>query len=293
MDLAARSFAALLLLAAPFNGDLALAQGQSASDDTLVVALPNQPGDGSCRPVEEIAESGPSAYAEHLQSRFTERVKICLGGAPMDVARDLQSRTVHMAWLDQAAFAVVARTTRALLTPRAHQIGRVPATVFRLEGGAGGRGPDDVQSLGYVSMEPHRLNRDLVFDTLHGWGVDPGVTDEAQPFADFEALVAGLRAGDVSTGATDIGLFEWRCTVLDPANPPCADLETITTRRPAAEEAFVVSQSMDDEIRLRLVGVHVGLHLEAPDAFAWLTGGNALEFSPAEATALDPLGSEY
>ena len=87
--------------------------------------------------------------------------------------------------------------------------------------------------------------------------------------------------------------YDLKCEIFDPSSDPCGDLLTLTTQRPAAEEGFVVAKDMPQEFRHRLVGVHVGLHMQAPAAFEWFAGGEAIEFSPAEATALDPSGAEY
>ncbi|MEL6688408.1 MAG: hypothetical protein AAFP97_12410, partial [Pseudomonadota bacterium] len=84
------------------------------------------------------------------------------------------------------------------------------------------------------------------------------------------------------------------CEGLSPSDKPCADLPALSTQRPAADEGFVVSRQMHSEWRYRLIGIHVGLHLDAPTAFNWLIGeSGAPEISPAEADALDPRGAEY
>ena len=41
-----------------------------------------------------------------------------------------------------------------------------------------------------------------------------------------------------------------------------------------------------DDRRFRLLGIHVAMHNEAPEAFAWAAGPDAEEFEPTEAKAL-------
>ena len=58
--------------------------------------------------------------------------------------------------------------------------------------------------------------------------------------------------------------------------------------RPRAIKALVVRRDMPDDLRFRLIGIYVAMHLEAKEAFAWgaswMPGG--AEFEPTEADAL-------
>ena len=58
--------------------------------------------------------------------------------------------------------------------------------------------------------------------------------------------------------------------------------------RPRAEQAVVVRRDMPLDLRYRLIGIHMPLHLEAPAAFAYAAAGvkSPAEFQPAEADAL-------
>jgi hypothetical protein len=51
-----------------------------------------------------------------------------------------------------------------------------------------------------------------------------------------------------------------------------------------------VRRDIPDELRFRLIGIHVAMHFEAKDAFAWASSWvpNAADFEPTEAAALAP-----
>ena len=64
--------------------------------------------------------------------------------------------------------------------------------------------------------------------------------------------------------------------------------EDLLRARPRSSEALAVRRDIPNELRYRLIGIHLPLHLEAPAAFAFAAAGvkDAAEFQPAEADAL-------
>jgi len=77
--------------------------------------------------------------------------------------------------------------------------------------------------------------------------------------------------------------------MASPKEPePCRDLRVLIKARPRATQALVVRRDITTNLRYRLIGIHLPLHLEAPAAFAFAAGWakDAAEFQPAEADAL-------
>lgn len=268
------------------------------------IALPHMEGDGVCRASSDISTPGAFDYITHLARRFPERsIRLCIGQNPEtplgSAARQVAKGQRDMAWVSSAAYPPLAKDIRAIMTFRAaDDIARIPVAIFtRGETAETFRKPAEISEMlkiGYLSARPAIVHKDRVFSVLEQWGATGQWLESATAYPDFPSLKAALRQGEIDVAAVEVETHYRNCEGLRPGDEPCDDLETLTTQRPVAESGFVISRSMEQEWHYRLVGVHVGLHLEAPTAFEWLIGDSgALEVSPAEAEALNPLGAEY
>lgn len=289
--------ACLTVLIATVTTAMAAAQIEDTMRDPqsqpLRIALPQFEGHGRCIAAGDVIGPGAAAYAQHIASRFERPVFLCLGGDHADAAKAIVSGDVEMAWLNQAAYTGLEEDARAIMTLRPlDNIARVPVVIFTVKSGDAPEAPS-LAPIGYIDAPPRVLNRDRVFSVLTQWGASAESLSDARPYASFNALAAAMRAGEIGLAAVEIAAHYRSCRIFDPANDPCKDLHTLSTQRPAASEGFVVRRDMEQEWRHRLVGVHVGLHLEAPDAFRWISRGEGREFAPAEATALLRDGAEY
>lgn len=82
------------------------------------------------------------------------------------------------------------------------------------------------------------------------------------------------------------GAWQKLCRGDQPGEDLCADLKVLWRQRQVADQAWAVRLDMTDDWRFRLIGIHVAMHNEAPDAFAWAAGPDAEEYEPTEAKAL-------
>jgi len=242
----------------------------------------------ACAPLGMGASVDETAYHEHLAKRLGRAVLKCGYASVADAAVALAEGEVDLAWLDSAAFAPVRPQTRAILTVRgARDANRIPVIVAvrgsdpardlaALKGrliGFGGRSP-----AGLATPEAVLMERGM-----------PASAYRAKIETDGDQAIAELRAGRLDAVAVHAAAWQRVCRMVSPKVPqPCADLRVIVKTRPRAARALVVRRDIPLELRYRLIGIHMPLHLEAPAAFAFATGWakGAAEFQPAEADAL-------
>jgi len=106
-----------------------------------------------------------------------------------------------------------------------------------------------------------------------------------------DEAAAALRAGKADVAALHASAWRRLCLPEAKGEEPCKDLKVVYAARPQARLALVAPLSMPDELRYRLIGIHIAMHLEAPAAFAFAarSAPGATSFDAAEASALAPL----
>lgn len=237
-------------------------------------------------PCAPAAADGPlAAYTAHLAQRLERPVLVCPLASRTEAAAALEAKSVDMALLDTAAIAPHRTSLRALMMPRGHGgLGRVETVALTLTTATGtGLGALAGAKVGYAGAarfaqaEPQRAL------------ADQGVS-AADLAADLitdgpEQGFAALRAGQIDVLVLHTAARERVCRRSSAEDRPCADIKELWRGRPRAETAYSVRRDMDRELRFRLIGIHVALHLENPAAFAAIAPG-APELEPTEADAL-------
>lgn len=245
------------------------------------------PATAACAAVGDGAPAGEKAYYDHLSKRLQREVLKCPFASRAEAATALAAGKVDMAWLDPATFAPVQAQTRAILTVRAtNTSNRIPVYVAV-------RSADPARDLaalkgrliafGGASPAGHATPRAILAER----GLGAGAYREKVE-VDGDAALAELRKGAVDAVAVHAAAWQRVCRMVSPKDPePCRDLRVLAKARPEAAEAIVIRRDMPDELRFRLIGIHMPLHLEAPAAFAYAAASpGAAEFQPAEALAL-------
>jgi ABC-type phosphate/phosphonate transport system substrate-binding protein len=243
---------------------------------------------GACHALAATAPAGEAAYYRHLAKRLEVEVQQCPFADARAAGAAVAAGQADMALLDPAAFKPVRATTRAILTVRARtDSNRIPVilavragdprrTLASLKGASvafGGRTPAGLTTPRAVLAER---------------GAGPGFFREVVE-GDGEVALQQLRDRKVDAVAVHVAAWQRVCRMVSPKAPePCGDLAIVFKARPRATRALVVRRDMPQELRYRLIGIHMPLHLEAPAAFAFATAWapGAAEFQPAEADAL-------
>lgn len=262
-----------------------LAAGSARAEPFRIAALD---GKGPCASLGASASAGERAYYDLLAKRLGRPVMKCGYASAADAAGAVARGEADMAWLGPAAFAPVRAQTRAILTVRATgQSNRIPVLVAvraadpaRDVAGLKGR------LIGFGGHSPAGLATPQA--VLAERGLAPG---DYRPKVDVDGdqAIAELRAGRVDAVAVHAAAWQRVCRMVSPKAPqPCGDLRIVVKARPRAGQALVVRRAISDELRYRLIGIHMPMHLEAPAAFAFATAWRkgAAEFQPAEADAL-------
>ncbi|WP_293359185.1 PhnD/SsuA/transferrin family substrate-binding protein [Phenylobacterium sp.] len=242
----------------------------------------------ACAPLGGDAAVGERAYYDLLSKRLARPVLKCGYAGVADAAAGLARGEADMAWLDPAAFAPVRAQTRAILTVRGARESNRIAVVVAVRAANTARDAVALKglSIGFGGRSPAGLATPQTVLAERGL---PPASYSAKIDVDGDQAIAELRAGRVDAVAVHAAAWQRVCRMVSPKVPnPCADLRIVLKARPRAAEALVVRRDIPDELRYRLIGLHMPMHLEAPAAFAFATlrAKDAAEFQPAEADAL-------
>lgn len=264
----------------------ALAAGAAQAADFRIAAP--AASTAPCAPVGAGGAPGEAAYYEHLSRRLERRVLRCPFANPAEAAKALAAGQVEMAWLDPASYPAVSGQVRAILTVRAaSQANRIPVYVaVRVRDGAKDLAGLKGKTVVFGDRSPAGLDAPQAVLTERDL---PPSAYRLQVAHDGDSALADLRAGKVDAAAVHAAAWQRVCRMATPKDPePCRDLRVLLVARPRAAAALAVRRDLPLELRYRVIGIHMALHLEAPAAFAYAAGGvkDPAEFQPSEAEAL-------
>ena len=179
-------------------------------------------------------------------------------------------------------------TTRSILTVRPQgALNRIPVVVATKAGAA----PAGLAALkgrkaafGGVTPAAFATPRKALADQ----GADPAFFAAEEKLADADAAAKALRSGAADVLVLNASAWQRLCRGDKPKEDRCSDLKVVWRGRPRAPLAMVVRNDMPLDEKFQIIGIHVAMHLEDRDAFAWasswISGG--AEFEPTEADAL-------
>ena len=243
---------------------------------------------GTCHALEAGAPAGEKAYFQLLETRLGRDILSCPVVDRTAAAQALAAGGLDAAVLDPAAYAPVQATARAILTVRpAGSLNRIPVVVATKATApatnlASLRGQTAV--FGGVVEAALAAPRQALADQ----GAGPGFFSREDVAPDADTAAAKLRSGAADVLVVNAAAWERLCQGQRATDNACADLKVVWRGRRRATLALVVRRDIPDELRFRLIGIHVAMHIEAKDAFAWASSwvpGGA-EFEPTEAGAL-------
>ncbi|MBT9445663.1 MAG: PhnD/SsuA/transferrin family substrate-binding protein [Hyphomonadaceae bacterium] len=239
----------------------------------------------SCRAPDASSPVGLRAYARHVSGRLGRTVQGCAFASADAASAALVGGQVDLAPLGADASAKSAETIRPLLTPRsANGVGRVLTVAVTRVGGTPFEGLANLADARVVFGGANEVARGGPLRALVDNGA-PTTAFRAETVAASPADAAALlRAGNADIMVLHAAAWQRLCRGDGPRETPCAGLQEVWRGRPSADSALAVRRDIPDELRFRLVGIHVALHLEAPEAFRWIAPG-ASELQPIEALA--------
>lgn len=243
---------------------------------------------GACHALGAAAPAGQKAYYKLLADRLGREIQECPVATEAAAAQALTTGVADMAVLDPAGFEPVRAQTRAILTVRpAGGLNRIPVLVVTKAASTRTGLPSlKGATVVYAGQAPSALS--LPRQALADQGAAAGFFAREDIAADPDAAAAKLRAGAADALVVNAAAWQRLCRGDRPQDQRCGDLKVLWRGRPRALKALVVRRDMPDELRFRLIGIHVAMHIEARDAFAWagawIPGG--AEFEPTEADAL-------
>jgi ABC-type phosphate/phosphonate transport system substrate-binding protein len=265
---------------------LAAAAAPAAQAAPLRIAAVGAP-EAPCAAVPSSAPAGERAYYAHLAKRMETDVLRCPVPDRAAAARALAAGKVDVAVLDTAAFEPVKDAVRATLTlrPRGGP-SRVPVVLAARAEGQPSVAALKGRTLVYGGALPaaHAAPKQALADR----GLGAGYFGREIVAQDYESAAAALRSRQADAMVLHASAFRRLCRGRSPKATPCADLKELWRGRTRAPMAVAVRRDMADLTRYRLVGIHLALHMEAKDAFAWAASWSpgAEQFEPAEADAM-------
>lgn len=258
------------------------AAGSGPAHPALRIGAPSAV-DASCAPGTQAPSAGERAYFAHLSARLERSVLRC---PVADPAAAFADGRIDMAVLDAPAFAAAQGAARATLTARAEgALTRVPIVLaVRRENAALDLAGRTVVFGGTAAAGLARPRQ-----VLGEQGLAEQVRGPDVVAANETQALEWLRAGRADALALHAGAWQRQCRGSRPGEDRCRDLKVLWRARPKADRAWAVRSDMPTQLRFRIVGVHVALHLENPAAFAWAAdqlSADVANLEPAEALAL-------
>ncbi|WP_017667342.1 PhnD/SsuA/transferrin family substrate-binding protein [Sandarakinorhabdus sp. AAP62] len=233
--------------------------------------------------------SGPAeAYRRHLEQRLSRPVSLCGTADTRAAAAELRAGKADMAVLDPAAFETVKDVARAALTGRVSaQTGRVLSLAL-VRKASGKTRLADLTGATPIFAGSAAPSKDVPLRAIGEAGAPIASFRPALVFEGDEPAFAALRAGRGDVLVINASARARACMTPDIKRDPCADLTELWRGRPRAARALVVRNAMATGDRHQLVGIHIGLHFEAPAAMRFMAQAlpPAVALDPAEAGAL-------
>ena len=245
---------------------------------------------GPCRPAAGQGSAGEQAYHQLLAQRLGVEVLACPVVGATGAAQALAAGTADMAVLDPSAFGPVSAKVRTILTVRSKGgLSRTPI-VLATRAGPARRSVADLRGglVVFGGSAPSALAQPRRGLAEQGMGAGFFAREDVAR-SEVEA-VARLRGGQADAMVLNAEAWQRICRGNSPKENPCADLQVVWRGRPRPGAALAVRRDMPDQLRYRLIGIHIAMHMEAPRAFAaaseFAPGGE--DFEPAESGALSP-----
>jgi ABC-type phosphate/phosphonate transport system substrate-binding protein len=230
------------------------------------------------------------ALADLLSRRIGQTVVQCPFASRADAAKALAGGQVDMALLTPESYAGHTGKVRAILTLHLKDDpGRLPVVVAAMATDRRtGLGDFKGGSAVFASRAPYDLMAPR--RALADQGVGSGYFREEGTAGNADAAAAQLRAGKAELLVLNGDAWQRICRGIKPDDRPCMDLKVIWKGRPQAGQAWAVSTSLPPQLRYRLIGIYLAMHLESPEAFRVASGfePRAALFDAAEAEALSP-----
>ncbi len=245
---------------------------------------------GPCRALPASAPTGQAALHALLAKRLGETVLDCPFPTAQAAAQALATGQADLAALTPEAYGPVAGKVRAILTvnPKGG-LGRIPVVAATVVGDKATR-LADFKGRRAVFASPAPYDLGVGRQALADQGAGPTFFADARPAGSADAAVARLRSGGADLMVLNGDAWQRTCRGIKPQDKPCADLKVIWRGRPRPPMALAVSSAMPAQLRYRLIGIYVAMHLDSPQAFAaasaFAPGGQ--NFDAAEAEALSP-----
>lgn len=241
---------------------------------------------GPCGPLPAEAPASERAYYALLAQRMMTTVEACPVTDSTAAGAALAAGQVDLAVLDEAAFVPVAGEVRAILSLlRDSGLNRTTVRVA-VRDDAPAQSLVDLKGKSLVFGGRLKAHLDAPKAALADYGADEGFFGRQVVAVDHEDAAARLRRGEVEAMVLHVDAWQRLCRGDSPSEDLCEDLRPVWTQRPVADRALAVRRDMETTWRHRLVGIHVAMHQEAPDAFEGARWRPAAEFEPAEADAL-------
>ena len=243
---------------------------------------------GGCHTLEASAPAGEVAYFRLLRLRLGRDILTCPVADRAAAARAVAAGDADLAVLDPAAYGPEQAKIRSILTvrPTGH-LNRIPV-VLATKATSPAANLADLRGKSLAFGGPSDAAHAVPKQALADQGAGPDFFSREDIVATADTAAAKLRAGGVDALVLNAAAWQRLCEGVKSTDNACRDLKVIWRGRPRASLALVVRRDIPDELRFRLIGIHVAMHLEAKDAFAWASSwiAQAAEFEPTEAEAL-------
>jgi len=282
--IALHRFAAFCAVAVAALTGVALAQPAAAPAMPAVLRVGVINGAaGSC--TQAPRDQTPYAlYAAHLAARLNLRIDLCPLADDAAAAAAFANGAVDFAPLTPGHFAAAANSARPILRLRAKSgLARTPvAAVAKTSLTISGASAVASRRIGVLAAGP--FLHDAPRAALAAAGGSAVLNTETRAVGIGAPALAALQSGVIDILLLPAAYWSVAC---GEAGDSCAAFHVVWQGMPPVERAWALRNDLPRELRYRLIGIHVPMHLENPSLFAAIAGADAAEFEPTEAGALN------
>jgi len=262
---------------------------------TLALAGPFRLGSdaaatSSCHVLASSAPGAQRALHRVLAQRLGVEILDCPVAGSRGAADALAAGQIDMGVLDPVAYGAVTDKVRAILSLRAKGGLSRTQVVTAVQAASPYKSLSELKGRALVFVGRAPYDQELPRRALTDQGANHSYFSREVVASSAEDALGRLRRQDVDVVVMNADAWQRSCRGAKPQDQPCADLRVVWQGRPRAEHALVVRSDMPAQLRYRLIGIFVAMHLEAPEAFmaasSFAPGGE--NFDAAEAAALSP-----
>jgi ABC-type phosphate/phosphonate transport system substrate-binding protein len=272
---------ARILLILSIFGATAAASGEKRTPMPATLRVGFEAGrDIPCAAADKATPAGIARYGKLLSDRLGIPVEMCGFANAQAIANAFAHDKLDFAPLSAAAYPAAGGVRPILTSLPKNALPRGPIVAIAMSSDR--KGAADVARGRVATLAKGPLTYDLARATLAANGGSAILKTATPVVGSVNDGLSALQSHKIDSLLLPIDYWATSCAG---AKTACKSFQIVWQGRPVPDTAWCLRTRLGDELRYRLVGIHVALRFDDPAAFEAVAGPNADTFDPAEATA--------